>query len=1234
MIKKSYLPKKPVNPFVLLAVIFLPVLIVTPSVPSGPTSSSGLADDFGSASPVQALRGLNNPVTGKIYLSGTVDVSALPSVASVPTRIQSILPAPSDKGGLHSSPPSPKNSPIASSLISPSVITYPGFNGLNESQSGFFTPPDVQVAAGPSNLVEMVNVEGAIFSKQGSVLQYLNLSSFFNIPKADSISDPKVLYDTSSGRWFASITIGSCNRCIANVTVAVSSGSDPRSSWNLYRLSLPAGVLADQPLIGISDDKFVVSANDVGSASTTGAQVLVLSKAEMLAGLSSIDLASFGPDVALFSVHPVQSLSPTSTLFMVSVGANGERLGGVAYCNSCTIPELFAISGSPPGPVTINSFPLPVLPVNAPPPIVEFGGTVITDQIDSRVLDATWFKGKLWFSLMDGCIPQGDTIMRDCVRLVQVNTNTIAVVQNMEFCQAVTNCFFPALRTDAFGNLAIIYGFSSATVYPSLALTGQAVGDPANSLRQPAIVLNGTSNDLTTRYGDYFGAALDPSDQTLIWTGGEYATNTSSCSGCWVTFLESMRVLNNGFALSTSAPSSTFTPGHSVSSPITVASLAGTGTVNLSVSVASPELSSTISPASVVLASGGSANATLTISSTTHTLAGTYLVNVTGSSGTYVVQESVYEAIRSFSIASLSQAISLSAGSQISANLTLSSINGFAGATALRSGISPATSNAPTVSISPSTVTLAVAASGSSTITISTTNMTPAGIYTISINASRASEFHVINIPLAVTTLSISFSNTTTFTGITVVTSATFSVDSPSRVMTMSGSGTVIASNATTGSLLFKRTYNVTTAPVLAQSNGAYLAKILLDILVNPYPLSSGVSITFSGISAPAYTVRVNRNPDINQNGVVSSVDLNLIQASRGCQQGMPCYNPKADLNADNIINLADSLICSYFINVQDSMPDFSIGLSSTYTTAGVGIQTSDTIALTSRNNFTGTISLSSSTIPSGIATSLIPRNITLSGGGSATSTLALNSTTAGVYTVTIAATSSNVTHTATLTISIVDFAISTSTPSQNYFAGYTSYIVLGSINGFTGTIVFTSTSTPSQPALQLTITPTSLPLAGYGTGTTIENSNAGASCPSGQQKCQWSVTVTGTSGNLSHSLSISVLICRPPSSCPIPSASVQPAFGHHPGPALYPSVITSSRVDSVAKNRTSNPKCANSCLAREAAWPYNASSYLFLTNGMTSFRSLVDFNGVTQSRLVCPAISNGFPPNLSFRTV
>ena len=346
MIKKSYLPKKPVNPFVLLAVIFLPVLIVTPSVPSGPTSSSGLADDFGSASPVQALRGLNNPVTGKIYLSGTVDVSALPSVASVPTRIQSILPAPSDKGGLHSSPPSPKNSPIASSLISPSVITYPGFNGLNESQSGFFTPPDVQVAAGPSNLVEMVNVEGAIFSKQGSVLQYLNLSSFFNIPKADSISDPKVLYDTSSGRWFASITIGSCNRCIANVTVAVSSGSDPRSSWNLYRLSLPAGVLADQPLIGISDDKFVVSANDVGSASTTGAQVLVLSKAEMLAGLSSIDLASFGPDVALFSVHPVQSLSPTSTLFMVSVGANGERLGGVAYCNSCTIPELFAISGS------------------------------------------------------------------------------------------------------------------------------------------------------------------------------------------------------------------------------------------------------------------------------------------------------------------------------------------------------------------------------------------------------------------------------------------------------------------------------------------------------------------------------------------------------------------------------------------------------------------------------------------------------------------------------------------------------------------------------------------------------------------------------------------------------------------------------------------------------------------------------------------------------------------------
>ena len=165
---------------------------------------------------------------------------------------------------------SANNRTATASLLSSStqtsalVTSISGFDGLTQSQAGFnnfiFNPPDVQLAAGSTYVVEMVNLGGEIFTKQGSSTKTFDLPTFFKITGiSDKVTDPKIIYDATSGRWFASLADTTTN----DVRIAVSATNDPTggleclSSW-IYQLS-------DQPIIGINDDKFAVSANDFAS---------------------------------------------------------------------------------------------------------------------------------------------------------------------------------------------------------------------------------------------------------------------------------------------------------------------------------------------------------------------------------------------------------------------------------------------------------------------------------------------------------------------------------------------------------------------------------------------------------------------------------------------------------------------------------------------------------------------------------------------------------------------------------------------------------------------------------------------------------------------------------------------------------------------------------------------------------------------------------------------------------
>ena len=411
------------------------------------------------------------------------------------------------------------------------IVSFEGLHfGTNGPYSNRVTPPDVQVAVGPSHTFEMVNLLGRISTKQGVEVQTFPLHTFFGVPSTDFISDPKVHFDIASGRWFASMTDVTTGR----VLLEVSKTDDPAGSWNAYSVSTTTGC-ADQPLLGFTDLVVVVSANDFSSCTSgnplyLGVQYWVLNKTDLVSGAPARTM-SFGPDPTLFSVHPVQSLGSTDTQFMVSTGSGPT-----------STLTLFTVIGVPPGLVLVSKLNLGIRSTAVPPSAPQRGSKSTLDTADNRVQDAMWADDRLWLSLDDGCLPAGDNPVRSCVRLIEVDTVNGTIAQDFDVGVLGKYLFYPALRTDADGNLVVVFGYSSATDYPEMRVATRSAHDPPSTIGAPQVIrlgegpeASGCPNNSVCRYGDYFGAARDPSDPGIVWVAGEYGTATG-----WATFIAAM----------------------------------------------------------------------------------------------------------------------------------------------------------------------------------------------------------------------------------------------------------------------------------------------------------------------------------------------------------------------------------------------------------------------------------------------------------------------------------------------------------------------------------------------------------------------------------------------------------------------------------------------------------------------------------------------------------------------
>jgi hypothetical protein len=229
---------------------------------------------------------------------------------------------------------------------------------------------------------------------------------------------------------------------------------------------------------------------------------------------------------------PAVSLSSTSTEYVAFNDASSDLPG----TTSAPSAGIVAITGTPSASdVSLSTAQVDIAGTSAPPSADQPGnpGSVATN--DDRFLSAVWQSGDLWVSNNVGCVPSGDSIIRACMRLTEVATASPSLVFQDNVGNPGQDLYFPAVTMDSAGDLFVSNTLSSSAIYPSANLSGLAAGA---ATFQSLTIQTGQGLYLPTecgfsgpRWGDYSGAATDPSDPVDVWMTAEYAaTSSSNCN--------------------------------------------------------------------------------------------------------------------------------------------------------------------------------------------------------------------------------------------------------------------------------------------------------------------------------------------------------------------------------------------------------------------------------------------------------------------------------------------------------------------------------------------------------------------------------------------------------------------------------------------------------------------------------------------------------------------------------
>jgi hypothetical protein len=209
-----------------------------------------------------------------------------------------------------------------------------------------------------------------------------------------------------------------------------------------------------------------------------------------------------------------------------------------------------------------------IFATNIPPDAEQPGGAPRLDTGGDQFVASVSNNGILWAAANDRCVFVGDPTPRSCLRMIVFSLSSSPVVL-ADFDDGVVGgyVYYPALAADDSGHVMAIFSQSSATIYAGVYAIWLQSSSPA-AVNPEALLAPGTGRydcgapcytpSGAARWGDYSGAASDPTNPRDIWLAGEYAASSTSLSN-WGTAIG--RVTVSGPTVSNVSPAAGPTGG-------------------------------------------------------------------------------------------------------------------------------------------------------------------------------------------------------------------------------------------------------------------------------------------------------------------------------------------------------------------------------------------------------------------------------------------------------------------------------------------------------------------------------------------------------------------------------------------------------------------------------------------------------------------------------------------------
>ncbi len=420
-------------------------------------------------------------------------------------------------------------------------------------------PPDPNGAVGPRHFVEFINGAFNVYNKTNglSVKRITDLKFWSNagvvLSTDDGVSDPRVIYDPASQRWFASMVDFSTSALdpalFANdFLVAVSAGSDPTGQWHgfLFQADPDTGYFADFPTLGV-DGNAVYLAGDFYDGSTTpvGPGLVSIPKADLLATVpTAANLTWFG--VMDYSqrgdvLQPVTCFDGSTSGKILSVTDIGNDSDPHSNLVSFAVLNAFAPGAS----LTPTSF-TPTAPWVVPYNDVlgapafaasQPDGTQMLQANDARLSARVYAVGGVLYAVHNTYWNN-----RIAIRWYRVRAADNVLLESGTISDPELDLFFPSIAANAYGVVVIAFnGSGPGTTISCYAVTGQTVNGVTSFgsrvLLQSGVTsyhgddeLLGTLLDQPTlsRWGDYSAISVDPSDPNQFWTIQMFPSDTAN----------------------------------------------------------------------------------------------------------------------------------------------------------------------------------------------------------------------------------------------------------------------------------------------------------------------------------------------------------------------------------------------------------------------------------------------------------------------------------------------------------------------------------------------------------------------------------------------------------------------------------------------------------------------------------------------------------------------------------